>query len=71
LNGYGMNSIGSLHGMGEFSLPTPDSVHGHSLYGGVHQGSPKELGLSGGAGNGALNGTAKVDSPTDDMASKQ
>ncbi|KAI0702006.1 helix-loop-helix DNA-binding domain-containing protein [Cytidiella melzeri] len=75
LNGYGLNSINSLQGMGEFSLPTPDSVHGHTLFGSVHQGSPKELGLSGSLGNGglgsSLGGTAKADSPTDDLSSKQ
>ncbi|KAI0088985.1 helix-loop-helix DNA-binding domain-containing protein [Irpex rosettiformis] len=73
LNGYGINSIGTLQGMGEFSLPTPDSVHGHSLFGSVTQGSPKELGLSGSLGNSGLSlgSTAKADSPTDELAAKQ
>lgn len=69
-----MNSMSSLQGMGEFSLPTPDSVHGHGLFGSVTQGSPKELGLSGSlGGNGGLSlgNNAKADSPTDDLAAKQ
>ncbi|KAI0341400.1 HLH-domain-containing protein [Trametopsis cervina] len=70
LNGYGLNAIGTtLGGMGEFSLPTPDSVHGHGLFGsagtaGGSGGSPKELGLvSGKNAEGGAGG--------DDVAAKQ
>lgn len=69
-----MGTSGSLGngGMGEYSLPTPESVHGgFASFGssGILQGSPKDIGM----GMGGMGGVAKGESPpsTNDMASKQ
>ncbi|KZT07979.1 HLH-domain-containing protein [Laetiporus sulphureus 93-53] len=68
-----LHSSGWFGGAGEFSLPTPDSVHGgFSAFGGGSMGSvglgvsPKDMGM------GAMMGGAKGgESPPGDMATKQ
>lgn len=73
-----MGTPGSMgnSGMGEYSLPTPESVHGgFASFGstGILQGSPKDIGmgLAGQIGT-PMNGVnGKGDSPPGEMAAKQ
>ena len=58
--------------MGEYSLPTPESVHGgfgSFGNGSIMQGSPKDIGM--GMAGSQVNGNGKGDSPPSDLASKQ
>ena len=63
--------------MGEYSLPTPESVHGgFGSFGNasILQGSPKDIGMgmAGGQMGSQINGVnGKGDSPPADLASKQ
>lgn len=61
--------------MGEYSLPTPESVHGgFGSFGNasIMQGSPKDIGMgmNGSQMGSQVNGNGKGDSPPD-LASKQ
>ncbi len=67
--------MGVAGGMGgEFSLPTPESVHGgFASFGSasILSGSPKDLNMNGMLRGGMSVNGAKGDSPPADMAAKQ